>query len=448
MTIADLFDPDAEQSAFAMGVSWQAEQLERVVELRREMARLEAEEARILAGLLLEIEGAAGEDAIDAGDPAAVTRRHGLGVRSLATELAAATNTSLPAAQSRLGESWTLVNELRETLISLEVGEISRAHARELIAETEHLGAGRLEAERALLPWARKLPVAALRRKAKRVLEALEKEPLHVRHERAFAKRRVEVSAGRDGMAHLEAYLDAADAAVIRTGLENAAAEARALGDSRTAAQSHADLLIELLHEGQVTIGSSGAACAPERGPEAERRTLAARAPVVVEVLIPAATLAGDDERGAELVGGGVIDPRRARELIVQAPSLRRILTDPITSATIDFDRSSYRIPAELKRDVERRDGHCRAPGCTAPVSRTEIDHTTAYARGGPTALWNLVCLCSNHHHLKHEAGWSLKQYSGGILDWRSPSGRSYRTYPENPFDGPPDVTERAPFDV
>lgn len=240
-------------------------------------------------------------------------------------------------------------------------------------------------------------------------------------------------------MAHLEAYLDAADAAVLKTGLENAAAEARSLGDSRTASQLEADLLVELLGEGRITVGG---------GDTAVTATLISRAAVTVEVLIPAATLAGGDEACAEIAGVGAIDPARARELVARAPSLKRILTDPITSTVIDFDRKSYRIPAELKRIIQRRDGHCRAPGCSAPISRTEIDHSIGYARGGPTALWNLACLCDNHHHLKHEAGWSLKQYAGGVLEWRSPSRRNYRTYPDNPFNGPPGITEIAPFDL
>jgi hypothetical protein len=174
--------------------------------------------------------------------------------------------------------------------------------------------------------------------------------------------------------------------------------------------------------------------------------------------LIPAATRAGRDEEGAVVPGFGVIDPVGARELVALAPSLRRILTDPISGAILDFDRTSYRVPAELKRVLRLRDGHCRAPGCGAPLTHCELDHTRAHARGGGTSLGNLAHLCANHHHVKHEAGWSLRQHLGGVLEWRAPSGRRYLTHPElavpgtrrnrgDPWSIAEDPTEPAPFD-
>jgi hypothetical protein len=432
MSIEVSFDPDMRNSAFALGASWQAAQFERIEGIRAQIAALEAEEVRVLAGLLYEAEGEAAEDAIDAGDPGEVTRRHDLAVRSVATEYAATARLSLSTAQARLGEAWTLTNQLLATLAALEHGEVSRAHAHEIAVRTEHLTGARPEAEQALLPLARTLPVAQFRRRAKRVLDTLEHDSIRARYAREFARRRVEISAARDGMAHLDAYLDAADAALIITGLTNAANEARALGDTRTTPQLQADLFTELLLDGNVTVGASD---------EAITGTLAGRAPVSVEVLIPAKILAGRNDRAAgaaEVPGLGVIDPKAARRLVSRAPSLRRILTDPVTSAIIDFDRTTYRVPAELKRVIRRRDGHCRAPGCAAPVTRCEIDHTQAAAHGGPTALWNLAHLCDNHHHLKHEAGWGLTQYAGGALEWTAPSGRHYTTYAEADITGPP----------
>lgn len=444
------FDIDVEHSASVLAADWQAEQIERVCAGRREIARLEADEVRMLAGLLLDAEGSAGEDAIDAGDPAEVTRRHDLNVRSIATELAASLKISTQAAEQRLGEAWMLSNELFETLAALGAGEISRAHAHELIVEVTHLAGDRRQAERALLPWAKRLAVPAFRRKAKHVLETIEKESLKKRHERAFAKRRVEVIPARDGMAHLDAYLDLTDAVRLKAGLENAAQDARAAGDPRTAAQLEADFVVELLLDGQITIGGCGS------GDGGDTAAVKDRAAVTVDVLIPAATLAGKDDEGAVIPGLGVIDPVKARELVALAPGLRRILTDLISGAILDFDRTTYRVPAELKRVLRLRDQHCRAPGCSAPLKYCELDHSRAHARGGGTALVNLAHLCGNHHHVKHEAGWSLTQYLDGVLEWRAPSGRVYRTWPElavpcpreraDPWN-PPDDPEPSPFD-
>lgn len=454
MQFEDQFEVDVENSASELAATWLAEQLDRVHDGRREIARIEAAEIRMLAAMLLDAEGSAGEESIEAGDLAAVTRRHDLKVRSLATELAATLHISLQAAEQRLGEAWTLSNELFDTLAALEAGEISRAHAHEIIVETAHLTRGRRGAERELLPWAKRLTVSAFRRKAKQVLETLETESLRKRHERAFAKRKIEITPARDGMAHLDAYIELSDAARLKAGLENAAQEARSAGDPRTAAQLEADFAVELLLEGRISIGRFDATGADADGAAVSVKRHAA---VTVDVLIPVATLAGTDGEGAVIPGLGVIDPARARELVALAPSLRRILTDQVTGAVLDFDRTTYRVPAELKRVLRLRDGHCRAPGCSAPLKYCELDHSDAHARGGGTSLWNLAHFCANHHHLKHEAGWSLKQYLGGVLEWRAPSGRVYRTHPELAVPGPraardpwaiAGAGEPAPFDA
>jgi hypothetical protein len=455
MTLEAPFEFDAEQSALALEAAWHAEQFERVQAVRAEMARLEAREIRILAGLVESAEVDAAEVVVDEGRCGALAREHDLRVRSIATELAATLRVSIQAAEQRLAEAWTLTRVLRGTLAALEAGEISRAHAHELIIETEHLTTGRFEAEAALLPWAKRLAVAPFRRKAKQILETLEKESLTKRHKRAIARRRVDITAARDGMAHLDAYIDGADAALLKVGLENAAREAREHGDPRTVAQLQADFVVELLLEGKVCggghPGEGGFRCSGAAQPGSSVRQ---RAAVSVDVLIPAATLAGRNDEPAVIPGFGAIDPARSRELVALAPSLRRILTDPITGAVLDFDRKTYRVPAELKRVLRLRDGHCRAPGCSAPLEYCELDHTQGYARGGTTALWQLAHLCANHHHLKHEAGWSLKQHLDGVLEWRGPSGRRYRTHPElqlpvpAPPPPPPAHEEPAPFDA
>jgi hypothetical protein len=220
-------------------------------------------------------------------------------------------------------------------------------------------------------------------------------------------------------------------------------------------AQLEADFVVELLLEGQITIRRCSADSVG--GVEGASIPVKQRGAVTVDVLIPAATLAGKNDEGAVIPGLGIIDPVRARELVALAPSLRRILTDPVSGAILDFDRKTYRVPAGLKRVLRLRDGHCRAPGCSAPLKLCELDHSEAHARGGGTSLWNLASFCANHHHLKHEAGWSLKQYLDGVLEWRAPSGRVYRTYPELTVPEPSsprdpwaiaDAGEPAPFDA
>ncbi|WP_344790584.1 HNH endonuclease [Gryllotalpicola daejeonensis] len=408
------------------------------------------EEAMLQAALNVEVDPSREAD-----------RERNLQWRSAALELAASSNVSTDVAQRTLAEAWTLTQKCEITLQAVEAGEIGFGHAQAIareVADLDVLAAG--AAQEALLPYAKRLSVGLFARKAREVLDAKDPERLADRYRRAYAARHVEVEGGRNGMATVTAHLDAADAAVIGTGLHNAALELQAAGDERSRRQIEADLFVELLMEGEVIVGASGGTAADEAAPvtepvpvaePAKPRTVRDHAPISVELLVPAATAAGGDDAPGKIQGVGMIDPVKARQLIARAPSLRRILTGPISSAIIDFDRTTYRVPAELKRMILLRDEHCRAPNCPHPAK--ELDHTIDYARGGKTARANLAGFCANHHHVKHEAGWSVTQFADGVLDWIGPTRRHYRTRSDLilPAEPPPawdDYADDAPFDA
>jgi hypothetical protein len=96
-----------------------------------------------------------------------------------------------------------------------------------------------------------------------------------------------------------------------------------------------------------------------------------------------------------------------------------------------------YRVPADMKRVLNLRDGTCRFPGCNRPAARSDIDHTRPWEHGGPTDLDNLAHLCRAHHRLKHQTLWAVEQEPGGVLVWTSPAGSIHRTHPET-YLGPP----------
>ncbi|WP_344752229.1 DUF222 domain-containing protein [Gryllotalpicola koreensis] len=484
MSIADQFDtgedssPGFGLSAGELAAAGRPPVWDRVRQIDAAIAGLQAERVQLL-GRLGEEAVLQAELDVELDPTVSLDRRLNAHQRSLALELAAASNTGTDAAQRQLAEAWTLTQKCQLALLALSCGEISFGHAVTIareVADLDVLAAG--DAQEALLPYARRLSPGLFAKKAREVLDANDPERLADRHSRAWARRNVSVDGARDGMATLSAYLDAGDAAVIRTGLANAAREARQDGDSRTRGQLEADFLVELLMNGEVatcdsdhdgdggdqaalTDGTPAADAGPDGAgpaatrPRVQRQKLVDKAPISIEVLIPAATAAGDDAAPGRIPGVGMIDPVAARQLITRAPSLRRILTDPITSAIRDFDRTTYRIPAELKRMIRIRDEHCRAPNCPRPPD--DLDHTNDYAKGGKTAEGNLAGLCENHHYVKHETGWTLRQYADGILDWISPSGRHYQTRPDliMPAPPPPDpwaddpdtYADNTPFD-
>ncbi|MCW2623077.1 MAG: hypothetical protein JWL64_2679, partial [Frankiales bacterium] len=63
----------------------------------------------------------------------------------------------------------------------------------------------------------------------------------------------------------------------------------------------------------------------------------------------------------------------------------------------------------------------CTFPGCPVSAARCDLDHVTAWAKGGPTTVSNLQSLCRHHHRLKHD-GWQVTHTDHGTTTtWTSP---------------------------
>ena len=67
------------------------------------------------------------------------------------------------------------------------------------------------------------------------------------------------------------------------------------------------------------------------------------------------------------------------------------------------------------------------------PATHTDVDHTIPWPYG-PTAAYNLKCLCRRHHLLKTfwggQSGWHDQQLDDGTILWTAPDGRQYKTTP------------------
>ncbi|WP_162150249.1 HNH endonuclease signature motif containing protein, partial [Arthrobacter sp. H14] len=152
-----------------------------------------------------------------------------------------------------------------------------------------------------------------------------------------------------------------------------------------------------------------------------------------VLVTVPVLTLLGLSEEPAELEGFGPMDDETARKLCAGSSSFKRILTHPETGAMISFGRTTYKVPADLKRMIQIRDRCCRAPGCNRSARFTELDHTTPWAAGGTTDYESVKCYCLKHHLLKTACGWKDRQDKDGTVTFTSPAGLAYKSEPEGP---------------
>ncbi|HKS51112.1 MAG TPA: HNH endonuclease signature motif containing protein, partial [Pseudonocardiaceae bacterium] len=91
----------------------------------------------------------------------------------------------------------------------------------------------------------------------------------------------------------------------------------------------------------------------------------------------------------------------------------------------LDAAAAEPAVPAHLRRAVTTRHPHCAFPGCEQPASVCHIHHIVPRSAGGPTALHNLINLCSFHHLIViHRWGWSLTLHPDGGTTATSPDGR------------------------
>jgi hypothetical protein len=104
----------------------------------------------------------------------------------------------------------------------------------------------------------------------------------------------------------------------------------------------------------------------------------------------------------------------------------------PVTRGSCDHARAEagYRPSRKLRHLVRARSARCTAPGCGRPAARCDLDHTVPWDQGGITCECDLAPLCRHHHKCKQAQGWHLEQPEPGVLNWRTPSGRTYATTP------------------
>jgi len=136
---------------------------------------------------------------------------------------------------------------------------------------------------------------------------------------------------------------------------------------------------------------------------------------------------------GYEIPGIGVIGGDIVAGILGKFDTrIARVLLDERTGVVIESSIEEYLPDKAMRRFIQKRDQHCRFPGCARNARRCEPDHVIPHSRGGPTAIWNLASLCKHHHRVKHNAGWTLTMTREGICTWGDPHGRQYATWPKD----------------
>jgi hypothetical protein len=221
----------------------------------------------------------------------------------------------------------------------------------------------------------------------------------------------------------LEAELPAAQGAIVVRALERAADAIPAMPDEKDdyfASARRADALVAL--------------CSGRIARDADQD----RATVVIH-----AQLDGIERGvgGCEIDGGPVVHPQTVRRLLCNA-RVQSVLEDRAGNV-LGLGRTSREPSTWMLRQVRYRDRECRFPGCGARRF-TQAHHIVWWRHGGRTDLDNLLLICSFHHRLVHEHGWSVKRDPDGTVRWFLPGGALYRAGPSPTAEVPVDVLRSA----
>lgn len=392
------------------------------------------------------------------------SRRRDMPLRCIAAQISVETHANDRTVQNKMYDAWRLVSLFAASIVALETGRITKAHADAIL----DAGAGlddpdvRAAFERVVIEWAASETVGRTRAYARRLAERLDPRTMRERHADAADERSITIVDLDAGMSQIIALVPTAYAHAVFDRVTRQAEEIKnvdlsarraarkaacATGagtpehtdefrrptfDDRSIDQMRADVFVDMLLTGAPAIDPTVDELPGGLG--------AIRAQV--QITMPITTLTGVTQGGAEIDGKAPIDPDTARRLAGSAHVWERVMCDPTTAVVLTVDR--YHPSPAQRRLLVARDRHCRFPGCRMPARRCQVDHNHEHHDGGSTSIDNLACLCVRHHTLKTETEWTVSQLPGGRLEWSSPTGRAH-------VDEPPRVifmpsADPAPF--
>ena len=247
-----------------------------------------------------------------------------------------------------------------------------------------------------------------------RQLSELAKAEVHARPSVPSAAREHETRSVRfnDACRTVTAQLSAEAYAEARAGLEMRAKQIPSNGETRWD-QRLADAFVSLVRTPRSATTTEG--------PSAQN-------PYVVVAHVALHTLTEDAELAGELEPRGLIDAEVARRLACDA-SVVVALDDDVGHTRYEGRARRDPTPTQ-RRELWRRDRHCRFPGCPNAVF-VHPHHLRWWKRDrGRTDLDNLALLCEHHHHLVHSKGWGVTGDANGELSFVGPSGRVMTSRP------------------
>ena len=218
-----------------------------------------------------------------------------------------------------------------------------------------------------------------------------------------------------DGMIHLRGAFDPERGSVLLSRLERRVEAMFHAGDREVPVEvgpgvepnDHRRalaLLASVNGDTTQTAGSSSTGCGP-------------RAEIVVHVALDQLTGTSPEasEGATTVITTQPITTQHGVELPVE--TVRRLACDadivPVVlngqGVPIDVGRAKRLATVHQRRALGAFYDSCAIPECRVKFAHCEPHHIEYWENGGSTDLDNLVPLCSRHHHAAHEGGWKLR---------------------------------------
>jgi hypothetical protein len=239
----------------------------------------------------------------------------------------------------------------------------------------------------------------------------LERDEGLARNEQQRRETRLTRKIGPDGMYDLRGRFHPELGARIWKALDHEEASLVAAAGERDV--DRAQLAAEAL--GNLVTGGHQAA----RGLEAD----------VLVVVDQATLVCGTHDHGVcETDQGAVLPPETVRRMCCNG-RVTPIIVGP-DGVPLDLGRTQRLANRAQRRALRAIYRTCAFGGCDVSFGRCEIHHILPFELGGRTDLANLLPLCSQHHHVVHELGWSLHLAPDRQLTIRQPDGAVFSAEP------------------
>lgn len=348
---------------------------------------------------------------------------------AIAAEIAAALTISRTAAEGYLYHARTMRLRLPNIGALLCAGDISYAMFRTIIYRTDLITDTDITAavDATLAARITRCPSTTRRGLGAYVDKVVSRADRDAVRQRRDSKdgREITIWGGLNGISSIYGHLASTDAHAVDKRLDALAATVCA-HDPRTRQQRRADALGALAAGAdRLTCRCARSDCAAGAKSPPAGGTSGLSGTVLIHVVADQASIDGTGHSPAVLIGEDELIPA---ELITELAASARLrpLTPPIDAAP----EPGYRPSAALAEFIRCRDLTCRFPGCDTPADRCDVDHTVAFADGGPTHASNCKLMCRKDHLVKTFWGWKDQQLPDGTVVWTAPTGHTYVTTP------------------